>query len=71
MSLYVVRYSNADSVRCYLLIYSKSKCIGYSMFHVKIKIQEYVHFYFFKFVKNAYVKIKECELYTCKELIFC
>lgn len=71
MSLCVVTYSTAHSVRLYLITYSKPQYIGYSMFHIKLKIQEYVHFSFFKFIRNAYIKIKELEPYIFKELIFC
>lgn len=44
MSLCVVTYSPAHSVNYYLTVYSKPECIAYSMFHIKLKIQEYVRF---------------------------
>lgn len=31
------------------------------MLHIKLKIQDYVHFSVFKFVRNAYTNIKELE----------
>lgn len=43
------------------VIFNKPKYLDYGILHIKFKIQEYVHFSVFKFVRNAYTNIKELE----------
>lgn len=61
MSLCVVTYSAVHLVRWYLETYNKPKYQGYNILHIKLRIQEYVHFSVFKFIGNAYTDIKELE----------
>lgn len=61
MSLCVVTYSAAHPVRWYLVTCNKPKYQGYNILHIKLKMQEYVHFSVFKFIGNAYTDIKELE----------